>query len=143
MGLFDGFAWIFDGFLEPDEVIVFETEEARVQRLESGARWIEAQRMAKAEKQIQFWKSCIKSVQEGQSRCLVEPVLGQEEIHFVGENDGGTYREPPRTDQELLRIENSVLRREEAAMRGKVRLWRWLAGIGAGWILADIVRFFW
>lgn len=123
MGLFGGFTRVFDGFLEPDEVIVFETEEARVQRLERDTRFLEAQALDMAERTALEYQKKL--------------------ADFIGEGDGGTYREPPRTDQDLLRVENSVLRREEAAMRGKVRLWRWLAGIGAGWILADIVRFFW
>ena len=122
---------IFEGLLEPRGVEVTETAEARARRLKD-EQVAAARRLAVAERAaLEHHKK------------LVEPVLGQEEIHFVGEGDGGTYREPPRTDQDLLRMENSVLRRKGAAMRGKVRFWRWLAGIGVGWIIAGIVRFFW
>lgn len=91
---------IFDGFLEPGGIEVLETPGARAQRLESDSRWMEAQRLARVERTaLEYQKK------------LVEPVLGQEEIHFVDGKDGSTYREPPKSEIELLRAEVDALRK--------------------------------
>lgn len=137
----------FDGFGAGKVVKVYETEEARAQRLAADSEWMEAQRMAGAEKRIRFWNKCIKSVQGERDRSLVKPVLGQEEIHFIGEKDDSTYREPPKTETDWIRAENDALLKKYEVLRKRMEFWRCFAlsglGVGVGWILGDIVLFFW
>jgi hypothetical protein len=86
----------FRELLDSGKVEVIEIAEARAQRLASDEKFLEALRMDAAERiALEYYRK------------LVEPVLGQDELHFeeVGEDTHGAYREPPRSELELLRSE--------------------------------------